>query len=166
MSQTRCQCLLHPPLGCIQGKWEFVKQPRASPCSQTGQCHSAPPHSPTTELQSPWLMCSEVSGLWVWDPGVITSIVLSQLSPHSPAQHFVSPRKRFQPPLPTQPPEGCPQPELPGRGCCPHPAPLPAQLWVCWEPSPAAVMVMQGRSLTECQFCMLKIESDRLAPCA
>lgn len=53
------------------------------------------------------------------------------------------------------------QQKPPGRGEL-----LPRRLGACWKPSPAAIRVMQGSSLIECLFCMLKIESDRLPPCA
>lgn len=58
-------------------------------------------------------------------------------------------------------------PPQPDQGAAAH-IQLPPPLWLqaCWKPSPAAIMVMQGNSLIECRFCMLKIESDRLPPCA
>lgn len=76
-------------------------------------------------------MSLTVSGLWVCNPGVIKYIVLSHLSPHSAAQHFLSPTQRFHPPLASSLPhtvtEGPAWLELPGReGMLPTPSPAPS----------------------------------------
>lgn len=107
-----------------------------------------------------------ISGLCICNPGVIKLIPGERAGTDAPS------KQRYRPLHPhphmqrswLSPWQAANRQEPPSQRQGGIQPPLSSRLRVCWKPSPAAITVMQGNSLIECGFCMLKIESDRLPP--